>query len=511
MKKLLYLLLLSLMVLCLFVGCTGNADPAEEATIPVTSPDTGYIEARTLPFSIPVTLYPYAGGLAPLEDAGFGEYYRYGLVDAYGNQITEPIYVKISLLQGSDGEDAPLFWLLKSENQDPELVPHANYDSYTGKHNLYGLVSMDGTLFFDCEYSDISVCEDRILCTYFVPSSEGVNRLDVYDFQGNLITSSDSFPKLEGESFHFCTGYGEGYYVVRYQSGTEYNRIYQDYYIDETGAFAYGPFYKADAFQDGVAKVMPDESGVTFLRKDGTLFPESYDNLWTFNHGRAIAQDENGNTYLVDPHKNEPVISLSYLISQCSDTVSYSVRRNFGDEFRHCYDRDGNLLWTSKEADTILSSDLYYYDTGNHTILHSVSTGRELVFPTGTTAYYINGTTPYIKIYQTKSGEYTGTVTHILSTDLRVLFTFENNDSEYIMYDLDTMIKKDDGLLIRMGDTFTMYRSLTEPVGTFTVQDFISATLLPDNAVLFLTESSGELYGKDGKLLLRCEFDAVTE
>ncbi|MBR6825382.1 MAG: WG repeat-containing protein [Oscillospiraceae bacterium] len=449
----------------------------------------------------PTTLYPFNGVL--IRNYGYVESYRRGLIDGTGRIVVDPVYTDIYLMPDyATGSTLP-FWILE-QDQGPETEEEKEYG--WGSHK-YGLMSLDGTFALECKYTYIEPHDDRILCSYEVPDSE-VPYFEYYDFEGNLCLSSQKFPLSKDRLYESYVSYGEGLYVVcltlppeEQQSGFSDHGYY---FMTEDGELRYGPFVDASAFSEGFAVVSLPNGSETYLRKDGTLFSESYSYAGDFQNGYASVNTESGEW--VDINTNGEIVTPGAPHLQADG--SYAVTGYLSDSFDSivtCYDENMNLLWETTCRDS-LSGNLItrYCEEYNALLLINPLTGKQLSFPEYPYPEYIyNSTAPYIKIYTRPEGKNT---THclIITEDLDIFADIDtqNNDTVFIeVYPTESTCSE--GFCIRDKQNVTLYRSPADPVGTYTVGAFHDACVYADGTVAFTTDECTEFYDADGTLFFR--------
>lgn len=466
-------------------------------------------EADQLPFSEPRSLYPYAGS-AVRNDYGYVEDYLYGLADSTGTLITQPVYVYIYPLRNYETRTTLPFWIL--EQVEKETHAWDDGTTFDTARRKKGLVAMDGTFMLDCIYDQIQLYGDRILCGRDSDTTGGAPLLEAYDANGNLRFSSADYSF--GASLADCYGsYGEGLYVLSIldngPDAEEYDSSY--YFVTEDGQILYGPYRNALPFHENLAMVSLGMNEDTYLRRDGTLFPETYYYANSFQNGFAMITVENWKNGLIDTNGNmyiAPAGSITYI-----EEGAYLVWSQPGDNYfpTRCYDEYGNFLWELEEQwSNVLTRDLLYYSTDTNTIIKSISTGKELTLPV---SYYVeyqsHPTDPYLIAYDYTS--HGGTYTHyILTMDLEI-FAEVKSPWAALQEPVSRIADDNSGFALRNGEQVTLYHSPKNPVGTYTVPIFEAATLFPDGTVSFVRENHTEIYDKDGNLFFRYSFDAMDD
>lgn len=464
-----------------------------------------------LPLSAPTTLYPYAGAIAR-NYYGYVEERLYGLADSKGTLITAPIYNSIELLRDFVTGNTLPFWVISIA--ELEVYYFEDGSEYPYADTKYGIVSMDGTFYLDCVYDDISLCGDRILCVRNNETSNNTYSAESYDAQGNL-RFSIADPDFGTPVKIFYCSYREGHYLLRLtedmDNPNEYDGLY--YFASEAGQILYGPYHQACDFEEGMAVVSLDGELYQFLRTDGTMLPGTYKNAISFRNGIAtVTKDDPYFTTAIDQNGNELFTEKG---SQYYTYDGALIIRDYGNYTSACmitcYDNNGNVLWRSDD-DTldVLTKDLVRYYDDNNTILRSMSTGKEMEFPEYTYIEYIDHPTdPYMVVYA--SEQENGIFTHyILTTDMEF---FAELPSPWANLDeqVNNSATGNMGFSVRNGDQVTIYESPNNIVGTYTVDEFKSATLCPDGTVSFVTDEWGALYDKNGKIFFRYGINAMED
>lgn len=472
--------------------------PKEPSMGDIYTPNHG----RTLPLAAPDSVYPYTG-IALRTEYGYVEGYRYGLTDSKGTLLTAPIYSAVFILRDEHGQTAP-FWEVQTITVPSESASSVHH--YEDVETSYGLVSMDGTVLIDCKYTYIELWEDRIVCSLPYTYGETIYK-DIYDLQGNFLLNTRSFPQISGCVLSSFYGYSEGLYVLAYEP--EHNPTYtQDvYYADENGNLLYGPYYSAAPFYDGYARVALSDGCETFLKRDGTLFPQTYHYLpQDFTNDRAIVSDEKYNNALIDTEGNI-ILSFRDAIVPYEGGLYYLVygNTNFAPDL---YDRDGNLLFAYPNHCNVLSKDLYYVSEDLQLTFKTID-GKKELRSWGMVEYYTRPSGSYIEVFQwDNEGESAKKI--IISQDLDIVAELEQTSDGY-WETLTIAEESSQGYVLRKGSLAYLYKTPSELVGTYAVPCFRLATLFPDGAISFRFDTATELYDKNGNLIFRYEFDSMDD
>lgn len=461
-----------------------------------------------LPLSAPRALYPYAGSC--LRNAyGYNQGYLYGLTDSSGTLITLPIYTDIYPLYEHEANASLPIWVVEKTEKSVQEWDGELYDS--GERKL-GLVAMDGSFVLDCIYSYISLYSDRIICGRYVDSNTVRPIVEAYDAEGNLRFSTENY-SFDSELRSCYATYGEGLYILSFRDTSpdaqEYDTL--SYFVSEDGRIQYGPYYSAMPFHEGIAAVSFSFDQCTYLRRDGTLFPETYTYADSFQNGLAMITNEQWNNGLIDTEGNMYIVPAGGIIRTTDGAFIVSDRSESSTLPTCCYDKDGTFLWEITEEWTdILSKDLFYHSDAYSTTVKSISTGKSLTLPVDAyVEYQPHSTDPYLVFYTHQWGEET-LVHNIVTLDLEV-FAKVKSQQMTLPEAVEVIGESYRGFSLRDGEKVTLYRSPNNPAGTFTIPKFSTATLFPDGTVSFTLENYTEFYDKDGNLFLRYTFDPMDD
>lgn len=315
---------------------------------------------------------------ATVYETGYvgGREYRYGIVDAKGCILVDPVYSDVYYLEDRN-----------SETTLPFLVFKKTSDSYTSYQ--CGLTTTDGSFVLDCIYSYIAAYDDRIFAfhssDYDSPAS-----FDVYNLDGKLVLSSADLPfKDKLHSSMYIHQYGEGLYLIATESTPgEYDCEY--YFMDEKGNLLFGPYSDAKAFSDGYAPVQLANGDYSYIDKEGQLFPMTFAMCEPFVNGRAIVRQKGYDDYsgyaLINTKGNILIQENSYISSLGSeyyciqkDTEAEGIRipGYFGTAWLGiCYTADGKLLHSEPFCNFYTPFIIDTYDANGKQILKNTRTGK---------------------------------------------------------------------------------------------------------------------------------------
>ncbi len=465
-----------------------------------------------LPLSSPKTLYPYAGDITR-NYYGYVEEYLYGLADSSGTLITKPIYNNISLLKDYDtGETLP-YWVLSIASKERYSEGDDDYEYFYARIK-YGLVSMDGTFYLDCIYDTIRLDDGRILCGQDGEPAGTPPLMEAYDSHGTLCFSTARYDF--GVPLANCYGnYGEGLYVLYLKSSDPNAEAYDSscYFVTEKGEIVFGPFDSAYAFSDGMAVVDIGGYQYKYLRLDGTMLPETYRYAGEFKNGIAeVNMNFSDDSAIIDKNGTRILSFSGYSSITADGYIIIHSYNNATSEFTRCYDKSGRFLWEINVPDpNVISEDLYYYEANDRINLCSVSTGRTVSFPLYYyPEYYDHPTDPYIVVYAYNLDEDGYYTQHILTPDLET-FTEIRSLSVNFKEQVYLPSLNLNGIVIRTGDEVTLYESPHNIIGTYTVDEFTSATVCPNGTVSFCSNLWGALYDKNCKMFFRYAINAMDD
>lgn len=304
-----------LLCLCLLLGgCVTTAEPTEMQKPPAdVSVQTNYSQyaprEALLPKYIPAAepcydlvasdsygaIYPYAGLSTSTEFSG--SRFQYGMVDARGQILTEPVYSQVELLWHWDDytgfSQSHPYWILEKQIVDEDY-------NYTF---LYAVANQDGSVVTECSYSAISWGDGYILA---VDTAGEQPRFDIFDSEMQLYLRSEDIPALEqipkNYLNYFSAELSDGMFLF-YCTDESGQSLY--YFTDLQGETLLGPYSYAEQFIDGIALVQDSYDTYGYINKSGEpCFPYSFTYCSGFREGVAVVGDVNGTRSLVDREGN---------------------------------------------------------------------------------------------------------------------------------------------------------------------------------------------------------------
>jgi hypothetical protein len=206
------------------------------------------------------SLYPYVGKVLH-EDYFHGTVMRYGLVDAQGRIVVDPVFSQVGFIANGPEPGAEYLSLTypmdKNDTKAQEIAQITDFFSIRSHHQF---AKADGTWVSPLYYGDyVKLSEDRVTVVLHGDKPEEVwyglgVKYQLYDLQGELLAEG------EGSPSEFC----EGLALLQHTQGAndEYFSTYS--YIDKKGQTVIkGPFSDAVNFEDGKAMVAL-ENGALF-------------------------------------------------------------------------------------------------------------------------------------------------------------------------------------------------------------------------------------------------------
>lgn len=317
-------------------------------------------------------VYPYACGRLVVSwgDGGFTEDngYLYGMIDASGRILTNGIYVSVALMQVVNAERSVTlpFWMTVSATELSEKE-----DTWYGRAQNYGVISMDGSFALPCEYASVVPMEDSFLCARSIQEPD----FTVYDLNGT--------PRFTGEDVYSGTqtrywwvDYGEDLYVIGIfpDEDTSYY-----WYCRKDGTKVLGPYADAAPFCDGLACVSPEGSYYGYIDKEGNwIIDAQYRSLVSFHHGRAAQRSWDNRSVLLDKAGRQLLESEERGYLYRADDDCYACY-NPSTESVSFYDQDGALLQhTPGSSDSLLNKTTYVSRSDRQCRLYRLS-GEQLV------------------------------------------------------------------------------------------------------------------------------------
>lgn len=349
MKRLICLLLL----LTLLTGCAAHR-PVQESEAPKPTEETtaggfhvatnysGYTQREPLkplytrlseewidelrPAEDYGAIYPFAG-TSPQWSYSAGS--LFGLVDAQGRIICDPVYTEIRqpLLQRQYDSVAMPMWVLGRIAQTSE--------DYTMQCQI---ATLDGS-FVSRSYSNVSACQDGILGVRI--ENDGTV-LDVYDYEGHLLFSTENL-SLSGEpdTYAFMHGFSEGLILLAVGADEDMPGRYHEtryYYYNLDGEVVLGPYTGASAFFEGYATVAGDDGRYYYIDKTGKRLNDGdYFSASPFYCGFAVAQESEWSGYVLLDSDGEVVLRAEEGESIYADFYGLNVVNGESTTF---YDRD---------------------------------------------------------------------------------------------------------------------------------------------------------------------------
>lgn len=306
MKKIIPLLLL----LLLLGGCTAQTSPSLQAPAGEVLPNgqvvhtdysqystarertvyNGRLSPELLDTLIPSEdygmIYPYLGEKVEAESFLYNN--RYGLMDATGRILVDPVYRAVSPVQYVDENEIsrpfPVWKFKKTVREGASFNPK----------NYYALATPDGSFVTDFVCQDIQCDGEYIACTC-------KETIHIYDEELTLLYSFslEEHPELPGEIRFYILSEGVLCACVDFPYSREGSRYY---YLDLDGSVLSGPYLYATEFSDGYGLAEVEEGNYIFVNKRGKLLKDrTFSEAYPFANHRGAGRDaKSGEILLFD-------------------------------------------------------------------------------------------------------------------------------------------------------------------------------------------------------------------
>ncbi len=346
-------------------------------------------------------LYPYADRNI-YEDYSDGYSYSdhsYGLFDAKGRLVTDPVFTEIGTLGYYDGysyrrRDCGMLYLDKAY-VTKSVEDGDDYDEIMTRSVL---ATPDGSWVSGKDYAVVIPGLDGVC----VADSYNYTDFEIYDYSGKLLLSSEQLYELypefrepddDGWTLDFCD-YSEGYYL--FNLGNEY------YFFDDSDLSTDYCFSYSRPFRNGKAIVsMDNEDGRGFgllSKEDGLILGCVYDSIELLGNGSYLLGEEGG--YILADADGKQIVRFPNTTSM-GHTKSCLVRY-LGESWdegteKLFYTLDGKVVFDDTEGkfDYFESSDILSAPgfapaedgkmnlaaDGDGMWLLSLSTGKTAFFP----------------------------------------------------------------------------------------------------------------------------------
>lgn len=210
-------------------------------------------------------VYPYAAAVFYKWgfDAENDPEYLYGLADRNGRILTDGIYRDVAPLCDSNSDPIvpAAYWeVTRAVGIEEQTVEYSEWtEDVSGVDYRRGLISMDGSFALDCVYTRIYETGNGILCQ----GEGGASDFTVYNADWEPILTG---AQVVGDGDYDWIGleYGDGLYLVTtytsyYDEETDWYRSKKlCWYCDGSGERVLGPYYDAEPFYEGRARVSTD-------------------------------------------------------------------------------------------------------------------------------------------------------------------------------------------------------------------------------------------------------------
>ncbi len=211
-------------------------------------------------------LYPFAG--VKMSDDYSDTTYLYGLVDAQGRIVCDPVYTSVGVLSWYDwnhyiDHSVPMLCLARTENGETR----------------YTLATPDGSFVSPESYGVVNALDCGVIC-----GNKGSEDFVLYDYEGNIILTRD---ELEVERLGFYGSLysiepgGEGLLLV---DTAELDG--ERYYADLSGKVVLGPYNFARPFENGRAIVSVDSGWGLIDRSGNWIIPPEWGEIRAAHSGQ---------------------------------------------------------------------------------------------------------------------------------------------------------------------------------------------------------------------------------
>ncbi|MBR6825383.1 MAG: WG repeat-containing protein [Oscillospiraceae bacterium] len=466
------------------------------------------------PTAAPTRIYPFPGYI--MYFSYFYPQYHYGIVNEDGCILVDPIYTSVSPLYS--GEKILPFWVLEKPTG---RTPTSYYDSVTVR--TYGLASMDGTIVIDCNYTDIVAYEDRIIATQYSEDRKSVS-FDVFDLDGNKLLSSSQLSfgnKLTGSPYYHYT-YGDGFYTVAFDNSTltdpnpdlyRPDEEYATYYMDEEGTLCYGPYYDAEPFCNGLARVSAASGCWYFINTHGVPVSRDYSWCTSFQNERAIVEytDENDDwVYEVVDTSFSPVIRSYSYIDTLGDALYTTMNEDpeTGVTATVCYNAQGQQLVYRENIEFLTSTIVWHSPYEEISSLENLETGAKLDLPLN--AYCnLSGSreAPFIRV--TYYDNATGYHDFILREDLTKVYKGSYDYSTLTIW--ETGNTNTDGFVLFQDRCANVYTRSDVAPAVLPLSSFDRAWGYPNGIFAFADQEMTKLYNAQGEQFFAYPINAMDD
>ena len=325
-------------------------------------------------------IYPFVGCVSYSEF--YGQYALYGIVDADGCILADPVYITAYPLKDYNYNDDDTVYRYWELGKPVEYTVEYDGESYQSHKILYCLASMDGRIVTDPIYRSISASDGRIIAERD-HDDQSIPVFDIYSPEGKLLTTSKELytGDLLIESLEYSEGMYRLYLMERIPEEDGYTSYHYVgfYFLNEASGRLLGPYRYASPFSCGRSPVTTMDDQTVYIDKKGNILSQSFEYATDFRNGLA-------HVYLDDPGSESGWVQgvidtdMNILFSTPLDLYLYDDYWYVEDERRAVdfYNTDGELQWGGEVVNVINSNLIYHYKTKT---LENRQTGQTLSLP----------------------------------------------------------------------------------------------------------------------------------
>ncbi len=434
-------------------------------------------------------IYPFIGSTT--YNIFYGTDYLYGIVDADGCILADPVYISVYPLRGYGDDDTNYrFWKL---GKPVEYTVEYDDESYQSHKILHCLASMDGRIVTDPIYSSISASEGRIIAERD-HDTQDIPVFDIYNSEGKLLTTSKKL--YTGDLLIQSLDYSEGTYLLHLteripeEGGYILNHDRGYYFLDETSGRLLGPYREASIFSCGRSAVTTMDDQIVYIDKKGNILSQSFEYAAPFSNGLAyvdLAGPGSGSEWIsgvIDTDMNLLFSTPLYLYFY--DDYWYVKDGRGAVDF---YNKNGELQWGGEVVNVINSNLIYHYKTKT---LENRQTGQTLSLPGARDCDWIGyQDTPLIEVdYDTHYVLY--------SANFQELYQSESHIGT--PYSIDPT-RSESYVLLPEGQNLVLYNYNAEVIATYPKANYDYYIHYPGDIGAFTGRNGTQFYNAQGELI----------
>lgn len=463
-----------ILALSLLFGC-------DRADAPLPSAE-GQTPTSLIPNGDYGMLYPFIGWIDEdiRETFAEGNYelehditnvFRYGLVDANGEIVVEPIYYGVEPIRHdyySSGDQIEMWKLYIEPLTDPHMSQSAQFI----------LATFDGTTVTEQSYFSASAYEEYVIAYFYDENNE--YSAHVYDASGKLCLDFSDW----GFEDAILRDYGCGVFGVQVS-------IEEMYYCDWDGNVIAGPFEYIDCFSSGYGLAMLSENCYAYFDAEGNkLLDRDFYFAENFTDGYAVVS--------LGEHEQALLSATDGIIFTCEGYHGQveSGLVNIWDDGDVFYNFSGEKLFEAEafESYDVLNDKLIFdYESG---IVINLENGKEF-FSEKFNHYYWYDSPASVNYY----------IADLVGDDL-VYTSYVIDEDFNLLYETDGFFDHEIDRMTQIG----YYRNSTTLYGTQVEFDFVGGfDRVFDGRVFCYDENGSYQYDLSGNLLFSYLFDTTAE